>query len=337
MTFVPNRVYFDEAALEYSRGRKIMKRIKAEGVSDITRMSPKGRVTGIPGENPQQAYREGKKTLVVRIRKKLKFQTCRPSADYMLPLNSGCPGKCEYCYLATRFGPKPYITIYVNTEEILERAEDYIQDNTPEITSFEGAAASDPVPMERYSDVLADTIEYFAAHELGRFRFVTKFTEIDRLLDLEHNKKTEFRFSLNTDHVVHKFEHATPSVSERLNAAKKVKKAGYPLGFLIAPVLAVEDWKDTYSKLMKQISKTVGDGVAFEIITHRFTEAARRRILEVFEETALPMEEKDRKYRHGKFGYGKYVYPSEVFDEIEEFLNDAVEEFFDGATISYLV
>jgi spore photoproduct lyase len=42
----------------------------------------------------------------------------------------------------------------------------------------------------------------------GRFRFVTKYTDVDSLLAVKHEGHTRFRFSLNE--VVDKFEHSTP-------------------------------------------------------------------------------------------------------------------------------
>jgi len=37
-------------------------------------------------------------------------------------------GKCEYCYLQTTLGNKPYVRVYVNTDEILSAAGKYIQE-----------------------------------------------------------------------------------------------------------------------------------------------------------------------------------------------------------------
>src|SRR5690606_13926588 len=88
----------------------------------------------IPGEDIYNFYREGKDTLVVGIRKGTKFQSCKPSAHYQLPLFSGCIGQCEYCYLNTNLGDKPYMRVNVNVDEILDNAQKYIDQRLPEIT-----------------------------------------------------------------------------------------------------------------------------------------------------------------------------------------------------------
>lgn len=43
-------------------------------------------------------------------------------------------GMCEYCYLNTQMGKRPYTKVYVNTEEILNKAEKYSRERLPEIT-----------------------------------------------------------------------------------------------------------------------------------------------------------------------------------------------------------
>jgi len=66
----------------------------------------------IQGTVLSRQYKEGKRTLVVGIKKGLKFQTCKPSAHYQLPLISGCMGQCEYCYLnTTMLGDKPFVKV----------------------------------------------------------------------------------------------------------------------------------------------------------------------------------------------------------------------------------
>ncbi len=336
--FLPERVYYEAEAAQHPRGRKILARLRDVGVTEMREVPSHNRVTGIPGRTPQEAYRCGKRTLVVGLRKSLDFQTCRPSAHYQLPLVTGCPGMCEYCYLATRFGKKPYVRVYVNTDEILERALKYTEERSPEGTSFEGAAVSDPIPTERYTGALQQTVEFARAHPRMSFRFVTKYTEVGFLRDLDHGGRTHVRFSVNTDDAIGRFEHLTPSLEERLRAASRVRRAGYPVGILIAPVFADDGWKERYGELLRRVSAALDTrGCTVEIITHRYTAAARSRIREVFTSTSLDMDDEARRYRRGQFGYGKYVYPDEVMKEIKSWFAERVPEDMPGAEVEYVV
>ncbi len=339
MVFEPKRVIFEPDALKYPLGEKLQRYFRERGV-EISRTASHNRVTSIPGKTRPEGYAEAKRTLVVGVRRTKKFETCRPSAHFQLPLATSCPGKCQYCYLLTNMGRKPYVRIYVNTGEILEAAAGYIEKRKPEITVFEGAATSDPVPTEPYTGILESAVRFFAGQEYGRFRFVTKFTDVDTLLDVPHRGHTRIRFSINTPEVIRRYEHATPSLAERLAAAGKVAAAGYPLGFLVAPIIAGEGWRESYRELFQaaaaELSGAAPD-LTLELITHRFTKRAKSTILEVFPNTRLDLDEKDRAFKFGQFGYGKYVYTKELLGEIKEHFNSLAAAYFPGAHIEYLV
>ena len=337
--FIPKRAFFEKEALEYPIGKSIYNKMKEIGV-EINIIGSHNRVTGIPGATPTQAYYEGKRTLVVGVRRSKDFQTCKPSAHYQLPLSTSCPGMCEYCYLNTTLGKKPYIRVYVNIYEILKRTEEYIEEAKPEITIFEGAATSDPIPVEPYTGNLKKTIQFFAKQDYGRFRFVTKFTEIESLLNIDHGNHTCFRFSLNTDNIIKKYEHNTPSAEERIYAASKVCEAGYDLGFIIGPIIMYDNWKEDYQNLFKQLKSKLPSqslNITFELITHRFTKRAKNNILEIFPNTSLPMDESSRKFKFGQFGYGKYIYPPESFKEMSIFFTEAINDLFPNGEILYFV
>ncbi|SHK24970.1 spore photoproduct lyase [Desulforamulus aeronauticus] len=338
--FIPKRVFIEPAALHYELGQHLRDYFSAEGIP-VTVTGSHNRIVGIPGKTPQEGFFEAKRTLVIGVRKGKEFQTCKPSAHYQLPLVTSCPGKCEYCYLLTNLGKKPYLRIYVNLDEILSRASDYIQEHLPRETIFEGAATSDPIPVERYTGALKQAIEFFGQQEHARFRFVTKFTDIDSLLEAKHHGRTRFRFSLNTDYVITKFEHDTPSMTERVAAASKVARAGYPLGFLVAPIMIYAGWQQGYSELFAELDRVLDPlsrkDLTFELITHRFTRRAKNNIQEIFPKSQLDMNEEYRQFKYGQFGYGKYIYPKESMSEVKVHLENLLNRYFPEAKVEYLV
>lgn len=338
--FIPKRAFFEQDALDYPIGKRVFDKMRKLGV-ETSFVGSHNRVTGIPGKTPQEAYFEGKRTLVVGIRRTLDFQTCKPSAHYQLPLVTSCMGQCEYCYLNTTLGKKPYIRIYVNIEEILARAKKYIDERKPETTIFEGAATSDPLPVEPYTNALKTSIEFFGAQEQSLFRFVTKYTNVDSLLDANHNGKTTFRFSINAESIIQKYEHKTPSLDKRIIAAEKVASAGYPLGFIIGPIFNYLGWQKEYSQMLDNLKQKLSGypnlAPAFELITHRFTERAKKNILEIFPKTQLPLDKEDRKFKFGQFGYGKYIYPKEKMEEMKTFFYKKIRENFPDSDILYFV
>ena len=338
--FVPKRTIFEQQALEYPLGQELYERFKGMNVP-IQFTTSHNRVTGIPGKTYQEAYSEAKGTLVVGVRKGKDFAACKPSAQYQLPLTTSCPSMCEYCYLATTLGKKPYLRVYVNIDEILEQASHYIQERAPEITWFEGAATSDPIPTEYLTGLLHKTIEFFATQPLGRFRFVTKHDKVDSLLKAMHNGHTRFRFSVNAAPIIEKYEHATPSMAERVIAAGKVARAGYPLGFIIAPIFYYDKWEEDYHRLLEalddKLPQEARTNLTFELISHRFTKRAKTNILDLFPETTLPMEVEDRKYKYGQFGYGKYIYQDQEMNLMKNYMKAEIDQFFPQARVEYFV
>ncbi|TGE36379.1 spore photoproduct lyase [Desulfosporosinus fructosivorans] len=345
LEFIPNRVFYEPGVLDYPLGKTLVQRFQNMGIS----MSPTtshNRITGIPGDSAAAAYREAKRALVIGVRRSKTFQSCKPSAHYQLPLVTSCPGMCEYCYLATTLGKKPYVRVYVNLEEILGIASNLIQERLPEITQFEGAATSDPIPVERYTGALKKTIEFFGREQNGRFRFVTKYTDVESLLEARHEGHTRFRFSLNCAEVVQKYEHGTPSPEERIIASGKVLNAEYPLGFIIAPIFRFPGWQEAYRRLLERSADEVvkraplgwsSEQLSLEFISHRFTAKAKANILEVFPNSTLPMEEEERKFKYGQFGYGKYVYQPEEIKEMKEFFQEQAKGYFPLAQVEYFI
>ncbi|MBV7272135.1 spore photoproduct lyase [Clostridium thailandense] len=339
--FIPKRVIFEKDSLDYEMGKSIYEKFKDSAETEIINLNSNKVKQHIPGEDLASRYREGKKTLVVGVKKSLKFQTCKPSANYQLPIVSGCIGQCEYCYLNTNLGDKPFTRVHVNLDEILRQAQDYIDERLPENTIFEGSATSDPVPVEPYTNSLRKTIEFFGRSKNGKFRFVTKYNDIDGLLNIEHNGNTEIRFTLNTDKVISEYENRTASRDSRIEASVKIAEAGYPIGFIIAPVFLYDNWKEEYRNLLLKLNKQMPNGLAqpiiFEVISHRYTTRAKNIILEVFPNTKLPMVDEERKFKYGQFGYGKYIYTKEQLDDMKEFFNNEIEAIFTNKIIKYII
>jgi len=339
--FIPKRIIIEKEALEYELANQILNTFKDDSDIEIIYLNSNKFKQNIPGNDLYSWYRESKKTLIIGTKKSFKFQTCKPSAHYQLPLVSGCMGHCEYCYLNTMLGDRPFIKVNANIEDILLQAQKYIEKSPTEVTIFEGAATSDPISVEPYSHLLEKSILFFGKNSNSKFRFVTKYNDVESLLKLEHNGNTEIRFSINTQHIIDEYEHYTASCNKRLEASIRVAEAGYPMGYLIAPVFVYPNWKEEYHSLLLKLQDILPNNlkypITFEIITHRYTMTAKNRINQVFPDNKLPMKEEDRKFKYGQFGYGKYVYPKENIDDIKQFFSNEIEELFENKEIKYII
>ncbi|KOP82985.1 spore photoproduct lyase [Bacillus sp. FJAT-21945] len=336
--FTPRLVYFEPQSLDYPLGKELLEKFKKMDV-EIRYTTSHNQVRNLPGDNDLQRYRLAKSTLVVGIRKTLKFDTSKPSAEYAIPFATGCMGHCHYCYLQTTMGSKPYIRTYVNVDEILEAADKYMEERAPELTRFEASCTSDIVGIDHLTHSLKRAIEHFGKSELGKLRFVTKFHHVDHLLDAKHNGRTRFRFSVNADYVIKNFEPGTSPLEKRIEAAGKVARAGYPLGFIVAPIYLHEGWEEGYYHMFERLEKELPpegkEDLTFEFIQHRFTKPAKRVIEKNYPMTKLELDEEKRRYKWGKYGIGKYIYQKEEEEDLKSYLFEYMKKFFPNAKLEY--
>lgn len=333
--FQPKRVFIEEAALNYDLGQKIKERYQRLNTPVKIITSHNRLDWGEKELSKKELFDLAKSTLVVGVKKTLKFQNCYPSADYRLVTSTSCPARCEYCYLSASLGSAVYIRVYVNIDQLLKATQKHIDQSDKLITTFEASSSSDPLAVEHISGHLEKIIPFFARQPHARLRAVTKFAHVEPILNLEHNGHTRFRFSLNDDYVIKNFEQATASMRERIEAAGRVQRAGYPLGFIIAPLIIHEDWRAGYTEMLELLRQTLdkpdNSELRFELIMHRFTTKAKNIIQARYPETKLDFSLNNREHK----GFGKYVYDAETAEELKSFISSKIGEYFPLGKVEY--
>jgi spore photoproduct lyase len=90
------------------------------------------------------------------------------------------------------------------------------------------------------------------------------------------------------------------------------------------------------SKLHEEL-KNEKTKMSFELITHRFTERAKKNILDIFPKTQVPLAKEERMFKYGQFGYGKYLYPKAERQKMKTFFEKKISRLFPNAEILYFV
>jgi hypothetical protein len=85
---------------------------------------------------------------------------------------------------------------------------------------------------------------------------LTKSDNAD-ILDLKHNGHTIVAWSLNEASVSHRFEIGAPPFERRLEAARKVQAAGYPIRIRLDPIVPFEGWRAAYAETIRSIFTTI--------------------------------------------------------------------------------
>lgn len=334
------------SAAERPHTTEILRRVEAAGVSDVQLL----RTDRLPAMG-DDAYRLAKDTMAVVVApaSALRPQPIPPSADWRIDLARGCPAHCQYCYLAGSLGGPPITRVYANLEDVLAQIPTHIgrgrittgtAERGHEGTTFEASCYTDPLGIEHLTGSLARTISYVGTAGLdAQLRFTTKFDAVDDLLDLPHNRCTRVRFSVNADAVANRFEGGTARMPQRLAALRRVARAGYRVGLTIAPIMPVDDWEDSYGRLLADIRAAVADvpdlDLTAELITHRFTPGSKDVLLDWYPATQLEMDEQVRSRKFGKFGAVKYVYPADTMRQMRAWFTAALTDQLPEARVLY--
>ena len=332
--WLPKQVLITPAAYAEDWGQQIIDRVKSFDIP--VKKLKQNRITGLRGKDERETYAIAKNTLAIvnAPPSQLKLTPIPPSADWQFHLAQGCPAHCQYCYLAGSLSGVPTVKVYGNLPQILANLKNY---EGEEDTTYEVSCYTDPLGIEHLTGSLAECIRYFGTREKAYLRWVSKFDAVDGLLDLPHNGHTHCRVSVNADPVSHSMEGGTATVAQRLQALRKLATHGYPIGIVLAPIMAIADWQQHYSDLFELIAQIldIDCDLTFELITHRFTPKSKEVLQTWYPNSKLDLESDNRSQKRNKFGGVKYVYHKDTMTELKEFIGAQIQNNFPQAKILY--
>lgn len=329
--FIPKAIYYEEKIKEYELGKKLLEKYKnipsyvIENHNNIEEMRTK----------QNKEFPNMKQNLIIGIRKTHKFVPNHKISNYLVPYtSSGCTAMCMYCYLVCNYNKCAYLRLFVNREEMLDKMIKEANKSEEELV-FEIGSNSDLVLENTITGNLVWTIENFAKNNKGYITFPTKFNMIDELINLQHNGRVIIRMSMNPEEIITKVEFGTSHLKERIEAINQLKKAGYPVGILIAPVVLTENWKTLYEELFitlkNELSPEVQKDIFFEVILMTYSYIHRKINEEAFP-NAVDLYNQEIMTGRGK---GKYTYKPEVRQEAEAFLQELLKQYFPNNKIIY--
>lgn len=344
----PRRLLITRSARTFSHGRAMVERAAGLGV-EIVELASDRLNLGLP-DDPRRAYTAAKSTLAVVVAppSKRKLQPIAPSADWRVDLAEGCPAHCSYCYLAGSLKGPPITRAYANLDEILDALPAYLgqgtitsrsRDRAQEGTTFEASCYTDPLALEPITGSLSHMIGWFGRWDVpAQLRFTTKFADVAPLLDIDHQRRTRMRASINP-RLFARFEGGTSPVADRLAALRRMALAGYPVGLTIAPIIAAPGWRDAYGELLADAGAMLADvpglDLTIELITHRFTSGSKAVLDSWYPGSTLDMGEANRTTKRTKFGTEKQVYDAETMRELRRFFEERIASTLPFARILY--
>lgn len=329
--FIPDAIYYEKNVLNYELGRELLEKyvnvskFVIDNHNNIEEMRKK--------ENKE--FPKMKRNLIIGIRKTHRFVPNNKISNYLVPYtSSGCIAMCLYCYLVCNYNKCAYLRLFVNREEMLEKIIKIANENDKELV-FEIGSNSDLILENSITGNLKGTIENFKKAKKGYITFPTKFDMVDDILDVEGKENVIIRMSVNPKEIIQKVEIGTSSLENRVKAINKLKKAGYKVGILIAPVIFVENWEELYKELVIYLKENLSDEVKkdmfFEVIFMTYSYIHRKINEEAFP-NAMKLYNEELMTVRGK---GKYTYKQEERKKGEEYIRKLLSEYFPKNNIVY--
>lgn len=262
--FAPTRIVLAKGSMATAARRQFVESICAaypDAEVDRQLETPHNRIR-VGGDNPLQTHLRGKRTLVLgehrsAVRHSDEEGTACPNYWHFSPYGF-CPYGCDYCYLAGTQGVwfSPTVKVFVNLDEILDTIDRVAKDFT-EPTAFYLGKLQDGLALDALTGYSRQLVPFFAQHRLARMVVLTKSTEIDNLLDLDHAGHTILSWTLNAPRVACSLERNTPEVEDRIEAMCRCAEAGYPVRAVLMPILPVLGWQAAYVAFLEELLNRV--------------------------------------------------------------------------------
>ena len=330
--FKPTKIYYEDGIEKYELGKELLEKYIdvpkkiIENHNNIEEMRKK--------ENSE--FAKMKRCLIIGTRKTHKYVENHKVSDYLVPYtSSGCTAMCMYCYLVCNYNKCAYLRLFVNREQMLEKIIKTSNKSEKNLT-FEIGSNSDLILENTITNNLVWTIEKFKNSTKGMLTFPTKFDMVDPILNLDHQGKIIVRVSVNPEEIINKVEFGTSRLDKRINAINKLAEAGYKIGILVAPIILVDNWKELYRSLLKELQAKLSvkakKQLFFEIIFMTYSYIHRMINQDAFP-MAINLYNQDLMTGRGK---GRYTYKKIVREEGEKYLKEFMQKYFPENKILYI-
>jgi len=169
--------------------------------------------------------------------------------NYYFSTLLNCPFDCRYCYLQGMYRSAHYV-LFLNFSDfgkaILERVR-------KEPTTFFAGYHSDSLALEGYTHFLDYFLPLFAKHPTAILELRTKSVNIHKLLQLRPIPNCVIAFSLNPERIARIYETNAPSLTQRLQAMKRLQEEGWNIGLRFDPIIYTEDYRDLYRPFFHRV------------------------------------------------------------------------------------
>ena len=222
----------------------------------------------VEGETLNDVYKKSKEFLAIAKKKGelVKRFRCRDGikggTEYYVIHGNNCSFDCEYCFLQSYLG-NAVPTIFVNHEEMLREIRDVILASDGKKIIFHAGELCDALAFDDLTDFSCKLISLFSGFPQASLELRTKTTTIQNILNVsgngfsprekEQGGNVVISWTFTPQVAIDMYEHKTPSLEERIEAAGKVQKAGYSIGVCMDPIIRFDGWLENYETMIMEL------------------------------------------------------------------------------------
>jgi len=250
----PQKIYIEKSVLNSACAGRILSRLPGVPVEEVE--NTRSLIESL--RKKPDSIGEGKRSLLLardRGRAFKPFPTPEGTLScnfYSLHLVEGCELECSYCILQA-YLTNPFLTVYVNTEEILENLEFFLKAHPGQHFRIGTGQLADSLSLDPLTAHTETLVPFFARQENAVLELKTKSVHISQLEKLDSRSRTIVSWSMNTRRIQREEEHKTASIDERIEAAQKCIDWGYRVGFHFDPLIDYEGCLEEYEEVLKEI------------------------------------------------------------------------------------
>ena len=325
--FAPETIFVDKSVADHPLTLKILRRFPD---TPIERNITYDEAVQTIQKTSSDVFGAGKRKLVLTRFKGSFLKKCPGISPgmvccnyYVVNLLKNCVYDCSYCFLQDFLQNNPLLVAYVNIEDLLEELNQTLTAHPDRVFRIGTGELTDSLALDTVIPYSQQLIPFFNQRENAVLELKTKSNHVESLLSQNSTNNVMVSWSLNPQTVIDREEKGTPSLEQRLEAARLCANKGYKIGIHLDPIIIFPGWKKAYHELVKNIFKVLSPSQIewVSLGSFRYRRPLKQIIKERHKNTRLFTGE------HTASKDGKYRYLRPLRNEAYENLRDLLKNF----------
>jgi len=263
-------------------------------------------------------YRNGRATLQTQ------HGICQNA--YVIHSAWGCLHSCDYCNIGN------FLNIMLDIEELIEHLDGLIKAN-PWLKLYKYDNHTDIPTFEPEYGASKLLVEYFAQRQDDYLMLYTKSDNVDYLTNYKHQGHTIICWTLSCSTVTREIEKDSPSMENRIAAARLCQDAGYTVRVRFSPIIPIKNWREESEDMLEKYLSAVRPDI---ITMDMFKWIEPRKVRDIFDVSLWDEEYLDYvdKYAamdpderpRGILPNGKQVFPHDARARVYSFFINKIRE-----------